>query len=399
MRLRSLLPPVAVSLLLAAPAYASGPGPEHGGAGGESKPSGRDGAEPSPPEAEGEAEPKPEAEPEAPVVAASRAADSGPARRPAAPKRAAKAELCDYRTPVHEHVVRPGEHLGSVAGRYGVFSADVLRWNPELADPNLIVIGQRLRVCPEIPPREELVLSHTIAAGETLGGIALSYGLTLPELLALQGDAIEDPNRVRTGTKLHIETLGEILPDFRPDPEPEAARGGARVSRRFPSRPWTHVKRPNLAWGTPRTIELLDHALRRYHERVGGPKVNVGDISRRHGGRIDGHVSHRRGVDVDLGLVLAGEHAGQTRFVDAGPGSLDVARTWALVESLLESGEVRYIFLDHEVQGRLYEYARSHGVSERKLDEYFQYPRGPGRNHGIVRHWKGHRNHLHVRFR
>ena len=42
---------------------------------------------------------------------------------------------------------------------------------------------------------------------------------------------------------------------------------------------------------------------------------------------------------------------------------------------------------------------KAQGVSEDTLDEIFQYPRGRGRPHGLVRHWRGHRGHLHVRFR
>jgi len=55
--------------------------------------------------------------------------------------------------------------------------------------------------------------------------------------------------------------------------------------------------------------------------------------------------------------------------------------------------------MDYNLQKVLYEYAKKHGTSEDVLDELFQYPRGRGRNHGIVRHWRSHRNHFHVRFK
>ena len=44
------------------------------------------------------------------------------------------------------------------------------------------------------------------------------------------------------------------------------------------------------------------------------------------------------------------------------------------------------------------EQMRKQGVSVDTLDELFQYPRGRGRTSGIIRHWKGHRNHFHIRF-
>ena len=99
------------------------------------------------------------------------------------------------------------------------------------------------------------------------------------------------------------------------------------------------------------------------------------------------------------GLVLQGKLADRLHFSGAAADTIDLERTWALVEEFIATGEVRCIFLDYQMQKLLYTYAKQHGVSQRKLDEYFQYPRGSGRNHGIIRHWRGHVNHLHVRFR
>ena len=60
---------------------------------------------------------------------------------------------------------------------------------------------------------------------------------------------------------------------------------------------------------------------------------------------------------------------------------------------------MRYIFVDYSVQKLLYEYAKGKGVSEDTLSELFQYPRGKRASRGIIRHWKGHIDHFHVRFR
>jgi hypothetical protein len=76
-----------------------------------------------------------------------------------------------------------------------------------------------------------------------------------------------------------------------------------------------------------------------------------------------------------------------------------VPRTWALIKAFVDSPDVRAVFLDYRLQKLLYEHARKQKVSEAKLDELFQYPRGKGRAFGIIRHWKGHKDHFHVRFR
>ncbi len=70
-----------------------------------------------------------------------------------------------------------------------------------------------------------------------------------------------------------------------------------------------------------------------------------------------------------------------------------------MIKAFTDTDDVVYVFMDYGLQKLLYEYAKEQGVSEDTLDELFQYPRGRGRTHGIIRHWKGHVNHFHVRFR
>lgn len=168
----------------------------------------------------------------------------------------------------------------------------------------------------------------------------------------------------------------------------------------MPPGPGYVVKREDHAWGTPRTIRLLQEAIAGYTRGGrGGPKVHVGDISLRGGGVFPPHLSHRDGRDVDIGYVLRGADADTLRFVGAERGNLDVARSWALIEAILASGRVHYIFMDYGLQRIFYEHAAAAGASPQRLDELLQYPRGEGVSAGVIRHWRGHRNHFHVRFR
>ncbi len=323
-----------------------------------------------------------------------------PTRAPAHPD-------CDHRMPLHEHEVQPGEHLGLIAGRYGVRRTELIALNPQLSSPDLIHPGDKVRVCPEIFPRLTKRIEHEVKPGETLGAIAKRHGLSLAALVEMQGEALTDPNLVRVGQRLEILVDGGLVPDFRPPARPPArtgaggkARGKRRVSVRLPASDRLHVKRPKLAYGTRKTIDLLQRAVSRYHRRYrGAPKVVVGDISRQGGGHLKGHLSHRTGRDVDLGYVLRGERATQTRFSAVTDKTLDLARTWGLLKAFLDTRQVVYIFVDYRLQKLLYDHAKAQGVSQRELDELFQYPHGRGRAHGIIRHWPSHRNHFHVRFR
>jgi hypothetical protein len=157
------------------------------------------------------------------------------------------------------------------------------------------------------------------------------------------------------------------------------------------------VKHAAYAWGTPRTVAAIREALHRYgRAHPDAPDVYVGDLSKKDGGPFPPHLSHQSGRDVDIGLVHSGRHAGARGFFKA---NLDLERTWALLSALLDTGQVAYVFVDYHVQARLYEWAAAHDVSPALLESRFQYPHGRTAAHGIVRHWKGHADHLHVRFR
>ena len=336
----------------------------------------------------------------APAKGASVKAAATPAKAAPRPKGAAE---CDFRTPLYEHEVAAGDNLGRIAGRYGVRKDDLVRLNPTLKkNPNLVRPGQKLKVCPELAPRDRQASEHEVQKGENLTKIAARYGTTPSELIALQPKKIaerlrQSPKSLQPGQKLVVMVEVAVRAELAPV---EEERGTLVISEQLPERPHYHIKRPHLAYGTPHTVKAIQAAVSRYKQRKPkGPKVHIGDISRQGGGPLRGHKSHQRGVDVDVGLVHKGMLAAETKFVDANSNTLDVARTWALIKAFADTPDVRAIFLDYGVQKALYEHARKQGVSEQTLDELFQYPRGKGHAHGLIRHWKGHRDHFHVRFR
>lgn len=312
--------------------------------------------------------------------------------------KAPKAKLCGYRTPIHRHKVVPGEHLGQIAGRYGVRRSDLVKWNAKLSkNADLLSVGQEIRLCPEIAPREQQRIEYTVAAGDNLGEIAKRYHLTPSELVRYQRGKLKDPSKLRVGQTLTVWIDGKVVPGFGGIADD---KGSLVAGVQLPPGKHYHVKWKAAAWGTGEAVRSIQSAVSDYKRRMpGGPKVHVGDISKRGGGKFPPHVSHQKGRDVDVGYVLKGEKANETRFISAGSKNLDVARTWRLLKAFIDTGTVTYIFVDYKLQKLLYEHAKKKGASESLLDELFQYPRGRGRTHGMIRHWKGHVNHFHVRFR
>jgi LysM repeat protein len=314
-------------------------------------------------------------------------------------RRANAAKACGYQTPIHRHEVVPGEVIAQIAARYGVRTADILKLNPKLArHADLIRVGQEVLVCPDILPRQRVREEHVVAKGETFGQIAEDYGLTPKELLRFQQGKLDNPSSLQIGQKLIVWREGALVPGFGGFDADKGVLKGGQVLR--PGISYT-TKPERLSWGTPKTIRNIHDAITRYKRKYPkGPKVHIGDISLARGGKFSPHVSHQTGHDVDVGYVLIDDNDKEgTNFVTAGQNNLDVARSWALVKAFLDSGQVRYIFMDYQIQKILYDYALSHGVRESLLEELFQYPRGKPRHYGIIRHSKGHINHFHVRFR
>ena len=310
---------------------------------------------------------------------------------------------CEFRMPVYEHEVIEGDIVSSIAARYGVRLKDIKRLNPKL-DVNKLSIGRKIRVCPEVAPRQRDEFTYTVKNGDNLSKIGEKYGLLPKEIVRLQAGKLrqrlqKDANNLKLGDELTLIVDGGVLPEYAPKNEDH---GTLKIGVALEPSKHYYIKRPNLAYGTAHSVKAIKAALSRYRQSKlgkGGPQVHVGDISARGGGLLKGHKSHQKGVDVDIGLVLKGEDANETRFRTGRTDNLDVARTWALIKAFVDADDVRAVFLDYDLQKLLYEHARKQKVSESTLDVLFQYPRGKGRGYGIIRHWKGHKDHFHVRFR
>jgi LysM repeat protein len=99
------------------------------------------------------------------------------------------------------HRIRSGETLSKIAARYGTSVSRLVAMN-HLADANLIVAGERLRV----PGRHRVDSIHTVASGETLSSIAARYGTSVSALAHV--NHLRDANLIVVGTKLKLPSRG-----------------------------------------------------------------------------------------------------------------------------------------------------------------------------------------------
>jgi murein endopeptidase len=125
--------------------------------------------------------------------------------------------------------------------------------------------------------------------------------------------------------------------------------------------------------------------------------VVVGDLSRKGGGRLKPHRSHQSGLDVDIGYYFKGNRYSRWRFVPADAATLDADKTLTLIEGMLRTGWVDMIFIDTRIQRLLHTEARARGWSEELLDRVFEVHRTRSARTTIIRHSRGHHDHLHLR--
>lgn len=147
-------------------------------------------------------------------------------------------------------------------------------------------------------------------------------------------------------------------------------------------------------YGTPETIAAIRYAVAQVQKNFPETaNLVLGDISRMNGGRFSPHVSHQSGRDVDLGFYHT---VPVQEFISANSANLDLARTWTLLEALMEDHKVEYIFVDSYVQSLLYRYVKYElQAPQAYLEQVFSYG---GSRRAIIRHAPGHRNHIHARF-
>jgi LysM repeat protein len=109
------------------------------------------------------------------------------------------------------HTVQAGESLSMIARRYTVTVDEIVSANG-LADRNRISVGQRL-VIPggQVPQAAALTaVTYTVQRGDSLYRIALIFGITVDDLLAVND--LAGTNAIYPGLELRIPTAGQPVP-------------------------------------------------------------------------------------------------------------------------------------------------------------------------------------------
>lgn len=163
------------------------------------------------------------------------------------------------------------------------------------------------------------------------------------------------------GTDVYIDTAPDELYLDTAFPKVEA-----QLKLPAPGVYGTHT--PERRWGTARTVQAIEAVAKAWHEKHPDLRFGVGDISKRGGGPISGHVSHQHGVDFDVRPLRKDRQEAPVVWQDS-QYSRDLTKD--LIQLLIDNGiaPVKVIFFDDPQIG---------------IDK--------------VHKWPNHDNHFHVRF-
>ena len=102
---------------------------------------------------------------------------------------------------IHQtHTVKSGESLSAIADTYGVSVADLVSLNG-ITNPNLIQPGQVLKI------KQLSETFYTVRSGDTLSAIAARYNVTVAQIVA--ANRLPNANRISIGQQLIIPAAGE----------------------------------------------------------------------------------------------------------------------------------------------------------------------------------------------
>ena len=329
-----------------------------------------------------------------------------------------------------KHVIIPGERLDEIAARYQVRRDSLIRWNKLDKKNPKIYAGRKLAVYTKHIPPPQQKLIYTVQYGDTWNKVAAAHHVD-PDHLRKRWNA-KVPRKFKAGQQLVIWV--DPLNDPRlldGDDKRKKAAGGTSTSGRsgstsnsasslpmvkiptssvsvgkpnrgkivnpieLPDNKALYTKRkPTESYGSSHTLHNLQLAIANFRQASGySGEVVIGAISKKGGGRLKPHSSHQSGRDVDIRLPLKNKGGNADNMDD-----VDWDATWALIQALVATGEIQYIFLTTDRQKRLHKAAKRAGASKDMLERMIQYPNKKGTNNGVVRHEPGHTAHIHVRF-
>lgn len=109
------------------------------------------------------------------------------------------------------YTVKRGDSLSSIAARQHVSLAALEKANPQIKNPNVINVGQKLNIPGQkdsfTPAKPSGGSTYTVKSGDSMSKIASSHGVSLAAL-EKANPQIKNPNVISVGQHIHIPGKG-----------------------------------------------------------------------------------------------------------------------------------------------------------------------------------------------
>ncbi|NOV04094.1 LysM peptidoglycan-binding domain-containing protein [Paenibacillus planticolens] len=108
------------------------------------------------------------------------------------------------------HIVKKGDTLYELAKKYHITLDQLIAFNPQIADPNQLDIGMKVKIPskpkPVEPPANEIVYKHIVQQGDSLWKLGKAWDVPLPAMIAANPQ-LKNPNVLMTGEVVYVPKL------------------------------------------------------------------------------------------------------------------------------------------------------------------------------------------------
>lgn len=112
------------------------------------------------------------------------------------------------------HIVKQGDTLYALSQKYGVPLQKIIEANPQLSNPDVLVIGEKIKIPAApvpVPDNSDVFYKHTVKQGDTLWKLSKAWGITLKEIIDANPQ-LKNPNVLMIGEVVNIPKKGTVPP-------------------------------------------------------------------------------------------------------------------------------------------------------------------------------------------
>lgn len=104
------------------------------------------------------------------------------------------------------HIAKSGDTLYNLAKKYGVSLDELIAANTDIANPDEIAVGAKIRIPKPGQKTYEIAQEHTVQQGDTMWKLSKAYQVPLADLIAANPQIV-NPSALLTGQVIHIPKL------------------------------------------------------------------------------------------------------------------------------------------------------------------------------------------------